>query len=470
MENEASPRKRMRTGSLPPEVSGKDDDVSIVWESDSGISENEQIIYDPTAFIRCHGTGRSNRAFTETKTQVWDIAFEPDKINPRKTTNIVATCGGNSICFIDINTGEVIMKYSHKEKGENFYTIAWTILPHKTGDKKSILVAGSKKGEISMFYPEGKDCFYVWPFCRNIGEEDKDLKRWQKTAINSVVFHSIKTTWLFIGCKNGVIFLYDIGSDLVLPDYSSVDPQELLRLDPHLREIYNIIWTGSESQWLMAASESGMIGWKIESEKVVDAENIYTPITVDFQMPQHEKDVSGIRSIVDSLDAINDFTIVSKCVMHGFLYVVDLAKTIQELEGYDRSIATRTEKEAKIIAKLEWSQTENFYMNMGCNRNGLICCGDDEGSIWVYEQKSLGKHLTIGDLKYNKKIPEQGKANVRLMWPDMDDGRTEEEYKDNCSKIMINKVSVSHDSKHIVAVTSNNMVCVWKRQESFEQD
>ena len=84
-----------------------------------------------------------------------------------------------------------------------------------------------------------------------------------------------------------MIFFYDVGSDLVLPDYSSIDPQELLRLDPHLREIYNIIWTGSESQWLMAASESGMIGWKIESEKVTDEENIYTPITVDFQMPQH---------------------------------------------------------------------------------------------------------------------------------------------------------------------------------------
>ena len=83
MENEASPRKRMRTGSLSPEVIEIDDDVSINGESGSEIAENERVIYDPTAFIRCHGTGRSNRAFTETKTQVWDIAFEPDKINPQ---------------------------------------------------------------------------------------------------------------------------------------------------------------------------------------------------------------------------------------------------------------------------------------------------------------------------------------------------------------------------------------------------
>ena len=243
-----------------------------------------------------------------------------------------------------------------------------------------------------------------------------------------------------------------------------MDPQELLRLEPHLGEIYHIIWTGSESQWLMAASESGMIGWQINSEKVLDDENIHTPITVDFQMPKHEKDVSGIRSIVDSLDAINDFTIVSKCVMHGFLYVVDLAKTIQELEGFDRSIATRTEKEAKIIVKLEWSQTENFYMNIGCNRKGFICCGDDEGSIWVYQQKSLGKHLALDDLKYNEETPDLIKADVRLIWPDLDEEGLEGQSEDNSNKVMINKVAISHDCEHIVAVTSNNMVCVWNRQ------
>ena len=465
MEIEVHPSKKIRLESLSPEISDVGEEKWNNDDIDINRLDKENVVYDPTAFIRCHGTGRNNRAPNETKTQVWDVAFEPDKIDPENTTTIVATCGGNSICFINVITSEVIMKYSHKERGENFYTLAWTLLPHENGDKKSILVAGSKKGEISMINPEDRECFYVWPFCRNIGEEEKDIKGWQKTAINSVVFHSINRTWLFVGLKNGVIFLYDIGSDLVLPNYSSVDPQELLRLEPHLGEIYNIIWTGSESQWLMAASESGMIGWKIDSEKVLDEENFYFPITVDFQMPKHEKDVSGIRSIVDSLDAINDFTIVSKCVMHGFLYVVDLAKTIQELEGFDRNIATRTEKEAKIIAKLEWSKTENFYMNMGCNRQGLICCGDDEGSIWVYEQKSLGKHLALEDLKYNEKEPDLIKANVRLMWPDLDDEHQEGQSEENTNKIMINKISVSHDSMYIVAVTSNNMVCVWKRQE-----
>jgi hypothetical protein len=32
-----------------------------------------------------------------------------------KTTNIVATCGGNSICLINVKTGEVTAKFRSKD-------------------------------------------------------------------------------------------------------------------------------------------------------------------------------------------------------------------------------------------------------------------------------------------------------------------------------------------------------------------
>ena len=49
------------------------------------------------------------------QTQIWEVVFEPDPQFPEKTTSRVATCGGNSICIIDVNTGTVLMKYKHKE-------------------------------------------------------------------------------------------------------------------------------------------------------------------------------------------------------------------------------------------------------------------------------------------------------------------------------------------------------------------
>ena len=47
--------------------------------------------------------------------QIWEVVFEPDPKDPTKTTSKVATCGGNSICIVDVNNGTVLMKYKHKD-------------------------------------------------------------------------------------------------------------------------------------------------------------------------------------------------------------------------------------------------------------------------------------------------------------------------------------------------------------------
>ena len=81
--------------------------------------------------------------------------FEPDPSDATKTTSLVATCGGNSICIIDVNSGTVLMKYKHKDIKENFYTLAWTTL--KLGDDNTnILASGGIRGEIRMFHPASK--------------------------------------------------------------------------------------------------------------------------------------------------------------------------------------------------------------------------------------------------------------------------------------------------------------------------
>lgn len=47
--------------------------------------------------------------------QIWAVSFEPDPLNPGKTTSKVASCGGNSICITDVTTGSVLMKYKDKD-------------------------------------------------------------------------------------------------------------------------------------------------------------------------------------------------------------------------------------------------------------------------------------------------------------------------------------------------------------------
>ena len=47
------------------------------------------------------------------------------------------------------------------------------------------------------------------------------------------------------------------------------------------------------------------------------------PLMVDFLMPESDKD-RGENPIVDSLAVASDWTIVSKCALHGLIYVFDL--------------------------------------------------------------------------------------------------------------------------------------------------
>ena len=92
---------------------------------------------------------------------LWQVVFEPDPKDNNKTTSHVATCGGNSICIIDVNSGTVLMKYKHKDIKENFYTLAWTTLT-LNDEKTNILASGGIRGEIRMFHPQNK----VGPFQR----------------------------------------------------------------------------------------------------------------------------------------------------------------------------------------------------------------------------------------------------------------------------------------------------------------
>ena len=81
------------------------------------------------------------------------VVFEPDPKDNNKTTSHVATCGGNSICIIDVNSGTVLMKYKHKDIKENFYTLAWTTLT--LDDEKTNILASQNAWPPTMLARPG---------------------------------------------------------------------------------------------------------------------------------------------------------------------------------------------------------------------------------------------------------------------------------------------------------------------------
>lgn len=423
-----------------------------------------KLIYEPADFIRCHGSGR-NDGPPDTSTSIWDVAFEPDVHNSAKLTNNVATCGGDAICITNIETGKVLMKYEQKEKSDVFYTLTWVLFPCENGTNQAILASGSQKGGIYFFLPKKKVCFYIWPFTTNLQSSERKRKRSVSKkdygAVNSLVFHSKKKHWLFIALGSGDMYLYDIGSDFKLPKYGDINPQQLLKFEPNLGEVYNIVWTGIDSKWLIAGAQRGMVAWKIEEEKI-SPNQATQPTAVYFNLPKSSRKSDDENvTVVDSISMLNERLLLCKCVKHGCIYVINLESTVKDIKLVDGSSNLRIEKDTKVIAKLDWSKTDDYYMNIGCNSQGLICCGDNVGSIWVYDEPVFNMMLGQGD------SPALLRAAVRLMWPPIQDDRledAEERPEKDRYNICVNKIAVSQNGEKIVAVTSNNMICIWKRR------
>jgi len=398
--------------------------------------------YDPVHFIRSHS---KNNDPADVQTQIWEVVFEPDPKDSSRTLSHVATCGGNSICIIDVNSGTVLMKYKHKDIRENFYTLAWSTL-ELGGEKTNILASGGIKGEIRMFHPSSKVCFHEW--------KPSDKKN---IAVNSLVFHSSEPTWLFCGTNDGHVSLFDIGTP-TLPTYDGVNPQQLLKLFPDYGDVYNIAWSGSDSKWLLAGTAAGLVGWKIDSEKLKTDNSKYRPFMVDFLLPENARD-KGENPIVDSLSIVSEWSVVAKCANHGLIYLWDLKKSTKDLMSDDAKKII--EKEVTLLANMKWSDTDNFYMNLGCHKGkGLVVCGDDKGSLWLYNLPNMtGLNPTP--------IKSVVEPVTRLMWPELQDDHLENSRKVPLDRhdIIIDKVTPSFDNNHIVAVTSNNMVCIWRKTD-----
>ena len=79
-------------------------------------------------------------------------------------------------------------------------------------------------------------------------------------------------------------------------------------------------------------------------------------------MPESERD-KGENPIVDSLAMASDWTVVSKCALHGLIYIWDLKGTIKNTNFKDAKENQVIEKEVTLLAQLKWSDTDNFYMH-----------------------------------------------------------------------------------------------------------
>ncbi|CAL8077013.1 unnamed protein product [Calicophoron daubneyi] len=387
--------------------------------------------YDPLHFIRCHA--RDNDPL-DCETKVWRCAFEPSVNDPyHETSTVVATCGGECVCLIDCRSGRVMKRFKHF--GEEFYTLAWTTVEMAAGHKTNLLAAAGKLHEIRLLHPEQLVCYAEM--------------RGHKEAIACMIFHPNKPTILFSGDSKAVVLVWDIGIPSA-PEYRTRH-QLLMRLvcpRSDLNPVLNLIFLPKYDA-LVAGCEDGVFSWALNEYRREKLSEERQP-DLEIKIPTHRE------PCFDGLAKLTEDLVVVKCVEEGEIYVFDYAQVAQRGKRAVKKVVN-----AEVRGQLRWQTTDEIYINVTA-RQGLnaVVCGDNEGTIWLYD---LQKQVDEDNRKFKSKP-------VKILeWPECsiagskdDDTQLKESITSGFKNPVVNTTDISHDGQYLVAVTDNNLVCIWK--------
>ncbi|NWQ90817.1 LRWD1 protein, partial [Burhinus bistriatus] len=422
-----TPSKRKRNHSKPGSGNKRSKSQSNTEE------EAEDVSAEPLHFLQCHSKGNSREDF---KTQLWSCVFEPlldcgarkDPIVSSSRT--VATCGGESVCLIDCETGTVLKKY--KVATEEFFSVAWTTLTMVISDsrKKShnILAAAGRRGIVKLIHVAADFCY---------GE----IKA-HKKPIATVCFSPIRETHLFTASYDKRIALWDIG----IPDCDyNFKASQLLVLEALSIPLRIALVPTCPDQYLLAGCEGGCFAWNIK----LDKEQKSRPFEAVFQFPDEDGGMTTSHR-VDGLAFLNDDVIVSKSSKPGCIYLWSWSRSFDSKgKGCQRTIS------AIILAELEWSTTDLSYLTLStCPAKDYVFCGDEKGSVWMY---NLSNCTTAWSSPKGKRSDRRIPPTQILKWPEL------RENGEQLTEVLINNVVSDPTFTYLVVLTSVNITAIWKK-------
>ncbi|XP_036264867.1 leucine-rich repeat and WD repeat-containing protein 1 isoform X2 [Pipistrellus kuhlii] len=377
---------------------------------------------EPLHFLQCHS---KNNSPEDLKTQLWACAFEPacEEGHSGSTSQSVATCGGEAVCVIDCQTGIVLHKY--KAPGEEFFSVAWTALTVVTqaGHKKrwNVLAAAGLRGQVRLLHVRAGFC------CGVI--------RAHKKAIATLCFSPTHETHLFTASYDKRIILWDIG--VPNEDYT-FQASQLLTLDTTSTPLRLCPVASCPDAYLLAGCEGGCCCWDVrldqpQKRRVCEVEFIFS----------EGSQASG--QSVDGLAFVNEDVVASKG--SGGLGTICLWSWSQTWvsRGSQSTVAV------VVLARLQWSPTELAYFSLStCPDKGIVLCGDEEGSVWIYDVRHL--------LMQQPPLPAAPQAPTQILkWPQPRAlGQT-------VTRTMVNTVVANPTFTYLTALTDSNIVAIWER-------
>uniref|UniRef100_A0A8D3B240 Leucine-rich repeat and WD repeat-containing protein 1 n=1 Tax=Scophthalmus maximus TaxID=52904 RepID=A0A8D3B240_SCOMX len=449
---EISPRKSGRPPSTPTRgqtraetprrASIREDGASIKREENlnrdtgslptvKGLGKTQPLRLKPLHVLQCHSKQDSSEDFS---TQLWACAFQPlpDSTGASGGSRLVATCGGDSLCVIDCETGMVMKKY--KVPGEEFFSLAWsTVLMSRGGGASaqhcSILAAGGKRGLVKLIHPRNNVAY---------GEF-----RASRKSLSVLRFNHRQGNFLFTGSYDNKIVLWDIGGVDSQYNFKVV---QLLLLETSATPLHICLPPTSPGGHLLTACDDGLHCFHTQLG-ANNAAKRSSEMEITFPIYKKE-DKDHDYHTVDGLSFLNDDIVASKNYLHGSIY----------LWSWSRTKAQRPDKKSRtvcavVLAELQWANTEIPYLALNtCPGQVYVVCGDDKGRLWTY-------HIT--DLQRNSF--QSGKPILPtevLEWP-----TPERKGLGQVEGPSINSVAMDPELHYLVALSDKNMVIVWKREE-----
>ncbi|XP_063002687.1 leucine-rich repeat and WD repeat-containing protein 1 [Elgaria multicarinata webbii] len=393
----------------------------------------ETINLEPVHFLQCHSKGNNRDDF---KTQLWACVFEPPlDCGTRKdpvvsSSRTAATCGGDSVCLVDCETGIVLKKY--KVAGEEFYTVAWTTLTMVTseGRKKrhNVLAAAGRRGIVKLIHVTADYCY---------GE----IKA-HKKPIATACFSPTSETHLFTASYDKKICVWDIG----VPDCDyNFKERQLMVLETIATPLRIALVPSCPDRYLVAGCEEGCFAWDIRLDDKLQKNRAFE---VEFQFPDDKGNETSSHR-VDGLAFLNEDIVVTKSSKTGSINLWSWSRSFKQGKGGRRTV------QAVILAELEWSSTDLPYLTLStCPTEEYVFCGDEKGSVWMYD---LSNHLSaLSATKEDSSTKRIGPSQV-LNWPEL------KANGELLTDVLVNNVVTDPTFTYLVALTDVNIAAIWKK-------
>uniref|UniRef100_A0A673W094 Leucine-rich repeat and WD repeat-containing protein 1 n=1 Tax=Salmo trutta TaxID=8032 RepID=A0A673W094_SALTR len=344
-------------------------------------SSQEPVSLQPLHVLQCHSKQDSPDDFS---TQLWACSFQPLQDyygDVNGATRIVATCGGESVCLIDCETGLVMKKY--KVPGEDFFSLAWsTVLMSRKGNVAmrpcSILAAGGKRGLVKLLHPRANMAY---------GEF-----RASRKALSILCFSPRQGNLLFTGSYDKKILMWDIGG---VDSKYNFKVTQLLVLETTSTPLHFCLPPATPDTHLIAACEEGLHSYNIQHNKDPKKRSgsvVCLSLSVCAYHDYHT---------IDGLGFVTNDVVASKSHMQGSIYLWSWNDTRAQLPN-NKKKKKKKEVCAVILAELQWSSTDIAYLSLNtCPSKGYVVCGDERGRLWTYHVTDLLK----ANFRSGKAIP-----------------------------------------------------------------